>query len=132
MTQYSVRNYGPQGYRWLIRGSVQISCFGLDVCECGLQADWRHSRLPVMSERSSLLDALSRRERSDPSGVYGESCGECGNFTLTRNGICLKSATCGATKDARDVIDLRIFCTTIAIRIIWIMELFQYVKKTNS
>jgi hypothetical protein len=63
MTQYSVRNYGPQGYRWLIRGPVQISCFGLDVCECGVQVDWRHSRVPVMSERR--VTPLSTRKRVD-------------------------------------------------------------------
>ena len=30
--------------------------------------------------------------------VYeGEACGECGNFTLVRNGTCMKCNTCGAT-----------------------------------
>jgi hypothetical protein len=27
----------------------------------------------------------------------GDSCGECGNFTLVRNGTCLKCDTCGST-----------------------------------
>jgi ribonucleoside-diphosphate reductase alpha chain len=30
-------------------------------------------------------------------GYEGDSCGECGNFTLLRNGTCLKCDTCGAT-----------------------------------
>jgi len=30
-------------------------------------------------------------------GYEGESCGECGNFTLVRNGTCMKCNTCGAT-----------------------------------
>jgi ribonucleoside-diphosphate reductase alpha chain len=30
-------------------------------------------------------------------GYEGDSCGECGNFTLVRNGTCLKCMTCGAT-----------------------------------
>jgi len=30
-------------------------------------------------------------------GFEGDSCGECGNFTLVRNGTCLKCDTCGAT-----------------------------------
>ena len=30
-------------------------------------------------------------------GYEGDSCGECGNFTLVRNGTCLKCVTCGAT-----------------------------------
>ena len=30
-------------------------------------------------------------------GYEGDSCEECGNFTLVRNGTCLKCVTCGAT-----------------------------------
>ena len=30
-------------------------------------------------------------------GYEGDSCGECGNFTLVGNGTCLKCDTCGAT-----------------------------------
>lgn len=31
------------------------------------------------------------------SGYSGEACGECGNFTMSRNGTCLSCKTCGAT-----------------------------------
>ena len=30
-------------------------------------------------------------------GFGGDACGECGNFTLVRNGTCLKCNTCGST-----------------------------------
>ena len=30
-------------------------------------------------------------------GYEGDSCSECGNFTLVRNGTCLKCETCGTT-----------------------------------
>ncbi len=30
-------------------------------------------------------------------GYEGEACGECGHFTLVRNGTCLKCLTCGST-----------------------------------
>jgi ribonucleoside-diphosphate reductase alpha chain len=30
-------------------------------------------------------------------GYQGDACGECGNFTLVRNGTCLKCDTCGNT-----------------------------------
>jgi ribonucleoside-diphosphate reductase alpha chain len=30
-------------------------------------------------------------------GYVGESCSECGNFTMVRNGTCLKCDTCGST-----------------------------------
>jgi ribonucleoside-diphosphate reductase alpha chain len=41
-----------------------------------------------------------RRERIRAAcikGYEGDSCAECGNFTLIRNGTCLKCDTCGAT-----------------------------------
>jgi ribonucleoside-diphosphate reductase alpha chain len=42
----------------------------------------------------------SRREQiraAKLKGYEGDSCGECGNFTLVRNGTCLKCDTCGGT-----------------------------------
>ncbi|NQV82744.1 MAG: vitamin B12-dependent ribonucleotide reductase, partial [Rhodospirillales bacterium] len=30
-------------------------------------------------------------------GYEGDACGECGNFTLVRNGTCMKCQTCGGT-----------------------------------
>jgi len=37
------------------------------------------------------------REVARLKGYEGDACAECGNFTLQRNGSCLKCATCGAT-----------------------------------
>lgn len=30
-------------------------------------------------------------------GYTGDTCRECGNFTMVRNGVCLRCNTCGAT-----------------------------------
>jgi ribonucleoside-diphosphate reductase alpha chain len=38
-----------------------------------------------------------RRAEAIMKGYVGDSCGECGNFTLVRNGTCLKCNTCGNT-----------------------------------
>ncbi|MCU0885602.1 MAG: vitamin B12-dependent ribonucleotide reductase [Beijerinckiaceae bacterium] len=38
-----------------------------------------------------------RRAEARMKGYVGDSCGECGNFTLVRNGTCLKCDTCGST-----------------------------------
>jgi ribonucleoside-diphosphate reductase alpha chain len=49
------------------------------------------------------VETLAERGASDlvaearVKGYEGEACGECGNFTLVRNGTCLKCDTCGAT-----------------------------------
>ena len=42
------------------------------------------------NESSLILEARVK-------GYEGEACGECGNFTLVRNGTCLKCDTCGGT-----------------------------------
>jgi ribonucleoside-diphosphate reductase alpha chain len=41
--------------------------------------------------------ASDRRAEALMKGYVGDSCQECGNFTLVRNGTCLKCDTCGAT-----------------------------------
>ncbi|RFB80366.1 vitamin B12-dependent ribonucleotide reductase [Methylovirgula sp. 4M-Z18] len=38
-----------------------------------------------------------RRKEAKMKGYVGEACPECGNFTLVRNGTCLKCDTCGGT-----------------------------------
>ncbi|MEE8393660.1 MAG: vitamin B12-dependent ribonucleotide reductase, partial [Rhodospirillales bacterium] len=48
----------------------------------------------VIEHAEASLD--SRRE-ARMKGYEGDSCEECGNFTLVRNGTCLKCVTCGAT-----------------------------------
>ncbi|MFY9246605.1 MAG: vitamin B12-dependent ribonucleotide reductase, partial [Roseicyclus sp.] len=40
------------------------------------------------------MDAATRAKMQ---GYEGEACGECGNYTLVRNGTCMKCNTCGGT-----------------------------------
>ncbi|MEM8841409.1 MAG: vitamin B12-dependent ribonucleotide reductase, partial [Pseudomonadota bacterium] len=41
--------------------------------------------------------AVDLRAEARMKGYEGDACGECGNYTLVRNGTCLKCNTCGAT-----------------------------------
>jgi ribonucleoside-diphosphate reductase alpha chain len=41
--------------------------------------------------------ASEKRAEARAKGYEGEACTECGNFTLVRNGTCLKCDTCGST-----------------------------------
>jgi ribonucleoside-diphosphate reductase alpha chain len=41
--------------------------------------------------------AAERRAEAKAKGYEGEMCGECANFTLVRNGTCMKCDTCGST-----------------------------------
>ena len=40
---------------------------------------------------------LDARTKAKMQGYEGEACGECGNYTLVRNGTCMKCNTCGGT-----------------------------------
>ncbi|MEL6266679.1 MAG: vitamin B12-dependent ribonucleotide reductase, partial [Pseudomonadota bacterium] len=48
----------------------------------------------VGSAATAVLDRIAEARMK---GYEGDACGECGNFTLVRNGTCLKCNTCGAT-----------------------------------
>ena len=41
--------------------------------------------------------STDERTRAKLQGYTGDSCGECGNFTMVRNGSCLKCNSCGGT-----------------------------------
>jgi ribonucleoside-diphosphate reductase alpha chain len=45
----------------------------------------------------SRPDISARRAEARAKGYEGEACNECLNFTLVRNGTCLKCDTCGST-----------------------------------
>jgi ribonucleoside-diphosphate reductase alpha chain len=53
-------------------------------------------RLPI--EALGIVPGkLERIHTARIKGYEGDSCEECGNFTLIRNLTCLKCDTCGAT-----------------------------------
>ncbi len=55
---------------------------------------------PAKPTAAAKAEGPSKAERSSAArlaGYQGDACGECGNFTLVRNGTCLKCDTCGST-----------------------------------
>ena len=40
---------------------------------------------------------MDARTKAKMQGYEGDPCGECGNYTLVRNGTCMKCNTCGGT-----------------------------------
>ncbi|WP_306004688.1 vitamin B12-dependent ribonucleotide reductase [Aquicoccus porphyridii] len=52
------------------------------------------STTTAMASGTVPMDA---RSKARMQGYEGEACGECGNYTLVRNGTCMKCNTCGAT-----------------------------------
>ena len=49
------------------------------------------------SGRLAEAKALSASEMARLKGYEGDPCGDCGQFTMVRNGTCLKCITCGTT-----------------------------------
>jgi ribonucleoside-diphosphate reductase alpha chain len=51
----------------------------------------------VEATLSASPTSLDARTKARMQGYEGEACGECGNYTLVRNGTCMKCNTCGST-----------------------------------
>ena len=52
------------------------------------------ARLSVENPRQTYA---RRAAEARMKGYEGDACGACGNFTLVRNGTCMKCDTCGST-----------------------------------
>ncbi len=52
---------------------------------------------PVSSSAAAAKSNMQLMMEARQKGYEGDSCPECANFTLVRNGTCLKCDTCGAT-----------------------------------
>jgi ribonucleoside-diphosphate reductase alpha chain len=98
------------------RGGGKVTAFGGGRAEtsgaAALKAELEHRLSPAeqleqqqvarTQERidprvEARLAAAEKRAEAKAKGYEGEACGECGNFTLVRNGTCLKCDTCGST-----------------------------------
>jgi ribonucleoside-diphosphate reductase alpha chain len=58
-----------------------------------------HSEIAELAwaEPEAVARVADKRAEARMKGYTGEACSECNNFTLVRNGTCLKCDTCGAT-----------------------------------
>ena len=59
---------------------------------CPRSAAW--SPRPRIATGTVQMDA---RTKAKMQGYEGDPCGDCGNYTLVRNGTCMKCNTCGGT-----------------------------------
>ncbi len=69
-----------------------------------LKTELEHKLSPVeqleqlpFARAEARASAAEKRAEAKAKGYEGEACGECGDFTLVRNGTCLKCDTCGGT-----------------------------------
>ncbi len=73
----------------------QLEHPALALARSDAQADARGDAAEVRAAARAM--AAEKRAVARAMGYEGEACGECGNFTLVRNGTCLKCDTCGGT-----------------------------------
>ncbi|APG47099.1 vitamin B12-dependent ribonucleotide reductase [Phaeobacter porticola] len=55
------------------------------------------SLVPETSAAPAVAGGMDARAKAKMQGYEGEACGDCGNYTLVRNGTCMKCNTCGGT-----------------------------------
>jgi len=75
-------------------GSTVQALDGAQTAESVAAAEAVHVEQTMMEAADTRLEQVHEARMK---GYEGHQCEECGNFTLVRNGTCLKCMTCGAT-----------------------------------
>jgi ribonucleoside-diphosphate reductase alpha chain len=84
----------PDVTAYVQTGSVQTTALHDDGAAVVEALNWQTAGAIATPARDIVAD---RRAEAKMKGYVGESCPECQNFTLVRNGTCLKCDTCGST-----------------------------------
>jgi ribonucleoside-diphosphate reductase alpha chain len=74
--------------------SAAIDTQGLMVADGTAAVSAAAVQAAVVEEVDTQFDQI---REAKAKGYEGDACSECGNFTLVRNGTCMKCVTCGAT-----------------------------------
>ena len=51
----------------------------------------------AVAQVAAPVTKMDDRLKAKMQGYEGDACGDCGNYTLVRNGTCMKCNTCGGT-----------------------------------
>ncbi len=91
LPQELVAMQGAMGLTAYANGTDPVSALNLLIPETARSAG---STALASGTVSITMDA---RVKAKMQGYEGDPCGECGNYTLVRNGTCMKCNTCGGT-----------------------------------
>ena len=83
-----------------VRGNLRLLAGGGAVSDAALMmrsGSPGGSDLTVGAAASVTNSRAAQVHMAKLKGYVGDSCSACGNFTLVRNGTCLKCDTCGTT-----------------------------------
>ncbi len=86
-----LRNRPPQELV-LLRGGMDMTALAANVGTGSVAV-----AVATSTAVASGAVSLDARIKAKMQGYEGEACGECGNYTLVRNGTCMKCNTCGGT-----------------------------------
>ncbi len=75
---------------------LQGGVSGAVALEAGADASATLATL-VPEAGAATSTSMDARTKAKMQGYEGDPCGECGNYTLVRNGTCMKCNTCGGT-----------------------------------
>ncbi|MDB6178067.1 vitamin B12-dependent ribonucleotide reductase [Paracoccus sp. Z330] len=67
----------------------------LMVLQTGVSAELQSGT--AMAQPATPAASVDARAKARMQGYEGDPCSECGNYTLVRNGTCMKCNTCGST-----------------------------------
>jgi ribonucleoside-diphosphate reductase alpha chain len=90
-----LRNRIPQELVVLQGGASAISLTGAADAAAALK-----TLVPEIGIEAKMMTAsvsIDPRAKAKMQGYEGDPCGDCGNYTLVRNGTCMKCNTCGGT-----------------------------------
>jgi ribonucleoside-diphosphate reductase alpha chain len=68
-----------------------------ELAQPAVQAEEKVGEAEMSKLAFAAPSVADRRAEAKMKGYVGESCPDCANFTLVRNGTCLKCDTCGST-----------------------------------
>jgi ribonucleoside-diphosphate reductase alpha chain len=83
----------PPSALYAVSGATALKAEPYHASEAEIGPSPDQSQAPSLSS----LSMEQRRLEAKLKGYVGEACPECANFTLVRNGTCLKCDTCGST-----------------------------------
>ena len=84
---------GGMGATALANGTDPVSTLNMLVPETARSTGYAAGSTALATGTVSL----DHRVKAKMQGYEGDPCGECGNYTLVRNGTCMKCNTCGGT-----------------------------------
>ncbi len=96
-----IDQYASQGFvrrKFLVYKGNRLAAAAataLESSDGSLAAVGSDAAIAVMSSEGNL--SVERVRTARMQGYEGDACSECGNFTLVRNGTCMKCMTCGST-----------------------------------